>query len=143
MEETTISPMSDEQWEAIGQRGEYAAAGPWQVVPVVGSIVSVTGEIIVQGDVGGCGVLDVNDAQFIAHAREDIRMLRAEVEWQRTRANGYAQAAQTFKEWNDELRELVQYLGAFRPMVFDVGDWARVHEWAMRLLAADPEQKSE
>ncbi|EMT54779.1 hypothetical protein I532_04205 [Brevibacillus borstelensis AK1] len=77
----TVKHLTPEEIAATRERAEKATPGPWRVVP---------------DNIGGFPIFDVQDrldrslihtvedAEFIAHAREDIPKLLAEVERLRT-----------------------------------------------------------
>lgn len=69
--------MTHEQLEAIRKRAEKATEGPWNYYFTHGISVKSESKEILDDEVG---VIRYTDAEFIAHAREDIPALLAEVE---------------------------------------------------------------
>lgn len=72
--------LTDEELQAIREREAKATAGEWRFVPINDSL-----EYFVVGEDGNeavaSGVFMLNDAAFIAHARQDIPKLLAEIEY--------------------------------------------------------------
>lgn len=71
--------MTDEEAQAIAARVEAATPGPWHITPA-GEIVSVVARRMVADALMSGYALgpDAENADFIAHAREDIPTLLAE-----------------------------------------------------------------
>ena len=76
---TNNQRLTDEELAEIRERSEMAAAGPWELADTTEGawIIDEEGDIIS----GTCE--STTDAVFIAHAREDIPKLIAEVEYRR------------------------------------------------------------
>ena len=91
---TTNNPMTREQLDAIRGRVNDATSGPWGCYGDGAHEVFDAGEYS-DGDRGEvvAAVIDkLSDAVFIAHAREDIPALLAEVERLRALTKGQARA---------------------------------------------------
>lgn len=68
--------MTQEQLETIRKRAQAATSGPWQLVDTYdGAWILDSDDDIISGTVSR-----IVDAEFIAHAREDIPKLLAEIE---------------------------------------------------------------
>lgn len=73
-----ITRLNVEELEAIRKRAEAATAGPWYKLFQYGiSIVSESDYKVIDED---GGVAKYPDAEFIAHARQDVPKLTAEIE---------------------------------------------------------------
>lgn len=80
-----MTKLTKQQIEAIRKRAEAATEGPWEV-----EVLGESDEVYVFGKDGDtcvyciefpyCKAIDVNNAKFIAHAREDIPKLLAEID---------------------------------------------------------------
>jgi hypothetical protein len=79
------SPLTAEKLRAIGERCDLATAGPWRLIPT-GSILDAAGRLVGRCDYNpDLGKLAHRDnAEFLAHAQQDVEELLAEV--QRLRA---------------------------------------------------------
>ncbi|WP_205590205.1 hypothetical protein [Brevibacillus laterosporus] len=69
--------MTREEIEAIRKRAEKATPGPWRKELSYGLNIASDESIVLDDEVG---VIRYPDAEFIAHAREDIPKLLAEIE---------------------------------------------------------------
>lgn len=78
----TTEVLTQEQLEAIRKRAEAAFNGPWHLEERWSGLTSVVGRypFEIDGTFGVADCLRNQDAEFIAHAREDIPALLAEVE---------------------------------------------------------------
>lgn len=76
---TTEQRLTPEMLEAIRKRAEAAQEGPWLSLPEINGedFAILTGD---RDDTVAFGVYEAANAEFIAHAREDIPALLAEVE---------------------------------------------------------------
>ena len=121
--------MTAEQLQAIKERAEYATDGPWKVVKSEESGVQIgtTWEhgqlkvgvpvVTTAHGVGGTTIyINQNNAEFIAHAREDVPALIAEVEWLREaidRKNEIHDALNRdyvkLRDENERLREALEF----------------------------------
>ena len=76
---TNNNRLTNEELTQIKERAEKATRGKWSFVPIDDSL-----EYFIVGEDGNEAVASevfmINDAAFIAHAREDIPKLLAEVE---------------------------------------------------------------
>ncbi|WP_060210221.1 hypothetical protein [Sporosarcina koreensis] len=82
--------LTQEQLEAIRERAEAATEGPWKNFDggyIVGGSEIAVGEVVAEAERDA-------DAEFIAHAREDIPALLAEVERMQKIINEWEQSTQ-------------------------------------------------
>lgn len=84
--------MNAEQIEEIRKRAEAATAGPWGVEESRYSGSYNVGIVDWSSDFSAC-LCPKNDAEFIAHAREDVPALLAEVERLQKELEWYADMA--------------------------------------------------
>lgn len=85
---STNEPMTQERLDAIREREAKATAGPWDVEgsAYCGPLDTLTVYPVEDGGALAYVQPSWEDAEFIAHAREDVPALLAEVERLRTRA---------------------------------------------------------
>jgi hypothetical protein len=77
----STAPISDEQLDAISERATAASPGPWIVEDAPDLNRWVTSDHgTLEANFGYIGNGNRDDAQFVAHAREDIPLLLAEVD---------------------------------------------------------------
>jgi hypothetical protein len=100
-----MSRLTDEQLAEIRERAEAATAGPWYCGTEYeqskrGNYVAskATGGIVAAEQDGTDCELETHDAEFIAHAREDVPDLLAEIERLRDALEDIADTGESYHE---------------------------------------------
>lgn len=99
--------MTNEELRQIRERAEKATAGPWNTAYTTDDVF-----VLDEADIVLCASGRKEDAEFIAHAREDIPKLLAEIDWLKCLVEEYKQANDTLHR--DYIKYLTKYSELYR-----------------------------